>query len=225
MEIITEVIVGSRLHNLYNEKSDYDIRGIFMHPIQDLVSPFKKIKNTSWVEGDEDNTAYELREFCKMATQGNPTVLEILWSNQIRSDSPVAKEMRENRHKFLDSKRVFEAHKGYAHNQYNKMNLFEPDNRTPKFAVAYLRSLQQAKELLATGEFSPQVQGELRDFLLDVKYNFRDELVPELSKRFAEMQVELADVYAKHHDKFKPDIAWIEEFVFSAYITHYKDKE
>lgn len=225
MQIITEVVVGSRLHNLYNEKSDYDIRGIFMHPLKDLVSPFKKIKNTSWIEGDEDNTAYELREFCKMATQGNPTVLEILWSNQIRQDSATAKTLRDNRHKFLDSRRIFEAHKGYAHNQYTKMNLFAPDARTPKFSVAYLRSLEQAKQLLATGEFNPQVTGELREFLMDVKYNFRDELVPELSRRFAEMQVELADVFAKYHDQFKPDFDWIEEFVYYSYISNPQDKE
>lgn len=190
-----------------------------MHPLEDIVSPFKKIKNTSWIEGDEDNTAYELREFCKMATQGNPTILEILWSNQVREFTEVGQELQLNRQKFLDSTRIFEAHKGYSHNQYNKMNLFEPDARTPKFAVAYLRSLEQAKQLLQYGDFNPEVTGELREFLFDVKYNFRPELIGELSRRFAKAQVELADIYAKYHDQFKPDLAWIEDFVVRAYLN------
>jgi hypothetical protein len=42
-------------------------------------------------------------------------------------------------------------------------------------------------------------------------------LIPELSKKFAAMQVELADIHAKHHGKFKPDIPWIEDFILRAY--------
>ena len=216
MEVIHKVVVGSRLHNLFNENSDYDIRGIFIHPLYDILSPFKTVKNTQWIEGDEDNTAYELREFAKMATQGNPSVLEVLWSNQVRETSPLGQELVANRHKFLDSKRIFEAHKGYAHNQYNKMNLFEPDARTPKFAVAYVRSLQQAIELLATGEFSPQVVRN-HDFLMDVKYNFNSTHIEKLSKLFAELQVELADTFTKNHDKFQADLEWIETFIYKAY--------
>lgn len=219
MKKILEVVVGSRLHDLYNEESDYDYRGIFMHPVEDLISPFKKLKNTSWIEGDEDNTAYELRDFCKLATQGNPTILEILWSNQVRSNTPIGEELRKNREKFLDSKRIFEAHKGYAHNQYTKMNLFEPDARTPKFAIAYIRSLFQARQLLEFGTFEPQVTGVLKEFLMDVKYNFRPDLVEKLSAMFAESQTLLAATFFKNHDKFKPDIEWIEDFLNRAYLN------
>lgn len=215
-KILHEVVVGSRLHGLNNEKSDFDYRGIFVHPLRDVLSPFRKVKTTSWIEGDEDNTAYELRDFCKFAVQGNPTILEVFWSNMVVKTTDDAKELLENRHRFLDSTRIYEAHKGYAHNQYNKMNLFEPDARTPKFAVAYLRVLIQCKQLLETGTFSPQVL-EDKDFLLEVKYNFSDALIPALSKKFATLQVELADIYAKHHDKFKPDLEWIEDYVYSVY--------
>lgn len=218
MKTILSVVVGSRLHGLAKENSDYDIRGIFIHPLKDILSPFKKEKNTSWIEGDEDNTAYELRDFCKLATVGNATILEVLWSNMVRENSEIGKRLQKNRGKFLDSKRIFEAHKGYAHNQYNKMNLFEPDNRTPKFAVAYLRVLQQAKQLLVTGDFSPELL-EDKPFMLDVKFNFNQKHIPELSKRFAKLQVELADIYARHHDKFTPDFDWIENFILEAYET------
>lgn len=218
MKTILSVTVGSRLHGLHNEKSDWDIRGVFMHPLKDLISPFKNLKNTNWIEGDIDNTSYELASFCKFLTKGNATILEVLWSNMVKECDEIGKQLQDNRLKFLDSKYIFDAHKGYAHNQYNKMNLFEPDERTPKFAVAYMRSMEQARQLLATGDFSPQVV-RYKDFMLEVKHNFTPDLIPALSRHFAKAQVELADVYAKHHDKFKPDIDWIENFIYESYLS------
>lgn len=60
MKVLTKVLVGSRLHGLHTETSDYDYRGIHIHTLQEKVSPFKTLKNTTWIEGDEDNTSYEL---------------------------------------------------------------------------------------------------------------------------------------------------------------------
>jgi hypothetical protein len=219
MKTVLSVVVGSRLHKLNNENSDYDIRGIFMHSLKEILSPFKKQKNTSWVEGDEDNTAHELREFCKYATKGNATILEILWSNMVRENTPIGEELQANRQKFLDSHYIYDAHKGYAESQYRKMNLFTPDARTPKFAIAYLRVLEQGKQLIETGDFNPIVTKN-RDFLLDVKYNWRNELIPELSKRFTIAQFELAESLNKTGYKFKPDFDWIEDFILRSYETN-----
>ena len=218
MKTILKVVVGSRLHGLNKPDSDYDYRGVFMHPVEDILSPFKKIKNTSWIEGDVDNTAYELREFCKMATQGNPSVTEILYSNIVEEIDDIGKELVANRQKFLSSIRIFEAYKGYAHNQYNKMNLFEPDERTPKFAVAYIRSLWQGIGLLKTGEITNQVSEPLRSFLLEVKHDFKASLIPELGRKFSTLQVEIAEAYYTNQNKFQPDLAWIEDFVSRAYL-------
>jgi len=217
MKDILSVVVGSRLHGLHQDTSDTDIRGIFQEDIEELISPFRTPKTTHWTEGDEDNTSYELRHFCKMAVQGNPTILEILWSNQVVHTTPAGTYLQMWRHDFLDSHNIYEAHKGYAHNQYKKMNLFEPDARTPKFAVAYLRSLRQGIDLLLTGDFSPQVAEGDKEFLMEVKYSWNPGLIPVLSRKFAELQVEFADVYAQNHDRLKPDIGIIEEFLLGEY--------
>jgi predicted nucleotidyltransferase len=218
MQLITKVVVGSRLHGLNNETSDYDYRGIFMHPMKDVLSPFKTLKSTQWIEGQVDDTAYELREFCKFATKGNPTILEVFWSNMIIDDSSIMEDLRANRLKFLDSTAIYNAFRGYAHNQYTKMNLFDVDARTPKFAVAYIRTLQQGIELLDTGDFTPQVV-EDRDFLLDVKYNFNPSHIEPLSKKFVELQTLFSEAYVKNESKFKCDIEWIEDFIFQSYKT------
>jgi len=216
VENILQVVTGSKLHGLDNKYSDTDIRGIHMHSIKDILSPYRKIKNIQWIEGDVDNTSYELMEFCKMATQGNPNILEVLWSNQIIENSDAGLELQKNRHKFLDSKRIFDAHKGYAHNQYKKMNLFEPDKRTPKFCVAYIRTLQSGIGLLKKGDFSPQVTRN-KDFLLEIKYNFDKVDVGKLGKMFEKLQIEFAETYYKNENNFTPDIEWIENFIYNRY--------
>jgi predicted nucleotidyltransferase len=219
-KILGKFVVGSRLHNLHNETSDFDYRGVHISPLIDILSPYRKNKNTIWLEDRIDDTSYELIDFCKLATQGNPIILEILYSNQIKEITPEMEELRENRYKFLDSTRIFEAAKGYASNQYNKMNMFTPDKRTPKFAVAYLRTLWQTEQFLRTGELPVQIIGGMRDFLFEAKYyDFTKffEISPKLVELFTIYQVKLAEAYQQNHNKFTLDFEWIENFIVKTY--------
>ena len=220
MKVLTKVLVGSRLHGLDNPTSDYDYRGIHLHPLKDVLSPFKKLKNTDWIEGDEDNTSYELADFCKLATKGNATILEVFFSNRVVDTSPTAEELRRNWRRFFDTDHFVLASRGYAANQYNKMQLFEPDQRTPKFAVAYVRVLWQCAVFLETGTFHCQIdEPVIRDFLLRVKGTPAKEftpLVPELTEMFMRMQQRVTDAYSKC-EKVVPDYEWIEDFIYKAY--------
>lgn len=223
MKILTTVLTGSRLHGLSHEDSDYDWRGVHIHDLKDFLSPFKKLKNTTWIEGDEDNTSYELADFCKLATKGNATILEVFFSDQVKETSESAQTMRDNWTKFIDTNNLVMASKGYASNQYNKMHLFDPSQRAPKFAVAYLRVLWQCTMFLRDGIFYCQIEDEeLKNFMLEVKYNFSNELIPELTRRFTAMQQELDEQYDKctKEDRIiKPDIEWIEDFIYETYTT------
>lgn len=222
MEIITKVLVGSRLHGLNTPESDYDYRGIHIHDLKEVLSPFKTIKNTSWIEGDVDNTSYELADFCKQATSGNATVLEVFFSNEIIETSPIADELRANWRKFIDTDKVVMASRGYASNQLNKMQLFDDigvkdQKRTSKFAIAYCRVLWQCAELLRTGEFPCQITDpDLRQFLLMIKAEWKDEYIPECTERFAALQANVTEEW-KTATKMKPDIEWIEDFIYRSY--------
>lgn len=217
VRVLTKVLVGSRLHGLETEKSDFDYRGVHINDLKDVLSPFKKPKNTSWIEGDEDNTSYELADFCKLATQGNATILEVFFSDKVYESDFITDVMRENWRKFIDTDKFVMASRGYAHNQFNKMNLFEPDNRTPKFAVAYLRVMWQCEQFLLTGKFPCQITNpELHDYMMKVKHNWEDSDIPKLQEYFYQLQGKVTEAYAKA-EKMKPDIAWIEDFVFWAY--------
>lgn len=222
IKVLTKVVVGSRLHGLETPTSDWDYRGIHINDLKTVLSPFKKTKNTTWIEGDEDNTSYELADFCKNATQGNATILEVFFSNQIKETSDIAEELRSNWRKFIDTDRFVMASRGYAHNQYNKMELFEDvgvrDNRrTAKFAVAYCRVLWQCAEFLRTGEFKCQIEEPLRSFLLDVKNNFSNDHIPALTEKFMELQAAVTKEW-KTAEKMKPDVEWIEDFIHRNYL-------
>lgn len=222
MQLITKVLVGSRLHGLHNDKSDYDYRGIHIHALKDVLSPFKTLKTTSWIEGDIDNTSYELADFCKQATHGNATILEVFFSNEIVETSPVADELRANWFKFMDTDRFVMASRGYASNQYNKMELFEDvgvrdNHRTAKFAIAYCRVLWQRAEYLRTGEFKCQIEEPLKSFLLEVKSGFSNAQIPQLTELFMSLQADITKAW-KDAPKTKPDVTWIEDFIYRSYV-------
>jgi len=220
--ILAKVVVGSRLHGLHNENSDYDYRGIHMHTVKEFISPFQTLKNTTWIEGDEDNTSYELTDFCKSAVHGNATILEVFFSDQIIETSPTHQEMKDNWQKFMDTDKFVLASKGYAQNQLNKMQLFEDDGvngqrRTGKFVVAFMRVIWQAITFLKTGKFECVIpEGEMRDFMLMVKKDWKKEDTPHAMQWFSRLQAELSEEWGKA-PKMTPDIPWIEAFLERAY--------
>lgn len=229
-KILTKVVVGSRLHGTHTEKSDYDYRGIHIQPLKDVLSPFKTLKNTSWIEGDQDNTSYELADFCKQATHGNATILEVFFSDQIIETSEVAEKMRANWQKFFDTHKFVMASRGYAHNQWNKFYNFESagvngQERTAKFAIAFLRVMWQCEQFLLTGSFICDLRSsDIYDLIMKVKPLSVAEITPYLPEIVAamsdlNMRVSVAESKTKFGD-MKPDIEWIEEFIYEAYSNN-----
>ena len=227
MEILTKVVVGSRLHGLNTPESDWDYRGIHISPLKDILSPFKKQKTTDWIEGDIDNTSYELAEFCKLATKGNATILEVFFSDQIIDTCPEIDEMRKNWKKFMNTKQFVDASRGYAHNQWNKFYNFEDvgilgQNRTAKFAIAFLRVMWQCEQFLLTGEFPCNLEKcEFVDLLKTIKPLLVEQIQPHLPEIVSTMskmndRVAIATANSKFMD-MKPDLEWIEEFIYRVY--------
>lgn len=228
--VLTKVVVGSRLHGLETPTSDWDYRGIHISPLQDVLSPFRKQKNTVWIEGDEDNTSYELNDFCMSATKGNATILEVFFSDQIIETNPIIDVMRENWKKFMDTHHFINASRGYAHNQWNKFYNFETagvngQERTAKFAVAFLRVMWQCEQFLLTGEFKCNLKEcDMYPLLKKIKPMTRDEIqkvLPEIVEAMSlmDMRVAKAEGDAKKEIlAMKPDLKWIEEFIYSAYV-------
>jgi len=234
VKILAKVVVGSRLHGLHTEKSDWDYRGIHIHSLKDVISPYKTLKNTTWIEGDEDNTSYELADFCKQATHGNATILEVFFSDNIISTSEVHTELRENWRKFIDTEKFVAASKGYARNQWNKFYNFEDvggngQHRTAKFAVAFLRVMWQCEQFLLTGEFKCNLEeSDLYELLREIKPMSLEEIRPltaDVVSKMEEMMMRVDKAYAtSEYRDMKPDIEWIENFVERAYTQDLREE-
>lgn len=147
-----KVMVGSRAHGLHTESSDYDYRGVFLVPTSEILRLGGTPKQNAWLEGEIDDTQWELGKFLVLATKCNPTILEVFKSPVIDA-SETGRELLTLFPDIWNSKDVLNAFRGYGLNQRKKF-LDDKDGRGGKFAVAYLRSLYIGWQLLSTGDFS-----------------------------------------------------------------------
>lgn len=114
---------GSRVYGTDWEGSDWDYRGIAIAPLDyylGLGHVFEQTtdKNICALFGAKEGSdiqIYDIRKFCKLALDGNPSILEILFTPKkfwIHS-SPWFSRLYENRHLFL-SRRVKGRFSGYS---------------------------------------------------------------------------------------------------------------
>lgn len=162
--IILKVLVGSHAYGLANEQSDYDYRAVYVLPTSKVLSLNYKYKGSDWVEGDEDNTAYEIGHFLKLAVNCNPSILEV-FKAPVEYANEDGVRLRALFPYVWSPQRAFDAFVGYGLNQRKKM-LNRKDNRPVKYAVAYLRTLYNLVNLLTKKTFSleidnPKVKGAL----------------------------------------------------------------
>lgn len=168
-QTLLKVVVGSRAHGLNREDSDWDYRAIYVEPTAKILSLGYKYSGTSWDEGDEDNTAYEIGHFLNLATKANPSVLEILRSDSVMETTPWGKELQDLFPKLFNPTSAFNAFVGYSSAQRRKL-LDNKDGRGPKFALAYYRTIINLEKLLQTGTFDLRVTDqEDREVLIDIR--------------------------------------------------------
>lgn len=150
MRTILKVLVGSRAHRLHTKDSDYDYRGVFVTPTTEILQLGGHKQQTSWIEGKTDDTSWEIGKFLMMATKCNPTVLEIFLAEKQPYETTAKGEKLQRLFKHVwNAKDVRNAFIGYGLNQRKKF-LNNNENRRNKYAVAYVRTLYQAWELLST---------------------------------------------------------------------------
>lgn len=171
MKQILKVIVGSQAHGLATPESDYDYRGVFVVPTIEILKLGGHTEHTSWIEGKDDDTSWEIGHFLFLATKCNPTILETFLAPAIWNDNATGtllgnsdakkqllygEELRKLFPYIWNSNDVKNAFIGYGLNQRKKF-LDNKDGKPNKFAAAYLRSLYNAYELLTTGTFTVKI--------------------------------------------------------------------
>lgn len=134
--LIYVTLGGSQSYGLNNELSDVDVKGICVTPRKvenDLFLNFEQAENSQFIEEKLthlknpknpkfESTIYSLRKFFILASNVNPNIIEMLWTD--KSDhyvcEPLMEKLLMNRNKFLSSKAKF-TFSGYAHAQLAKI--------------------------------------------------------------------------------------------------------
>lgn len=158
------VLVGSKAHGLDTALSDEDYRSVFLQPTSDLLKIGGGHIKSTWVEGQEnertqrvDDTGWEVGHFLFLATKSNPSILECFLA-PVETATEDGLRVRELFPHVWSGYAVRDAFIGYGLNQRKKLlDDREPELRQAKYAVAYLRTLFQAKELLESGTFTIRV--------------------------------------------------------------------
>lgn len=215
---LLKVIVGSQAHKLATPTSDFDYRGVFVVPTQEILKiGGDNIKHTSWIEGNDDDTSWEIGKFLLIATKCNPTVLETFlaprapritrdytirdeWGPQIQALFPHMWNSADVKNAFI----------GYGLNQRKKF-FEDKDKRAPKYACAYLRVLYNAWELLSKGTFSVDMSNtEIYDSLKNFKSG--NYTRGEVIDRTYYWETQVLSAYKQNPDK-KTNLEPVNEFL------------
>ena len=117
--VIFRGVVGSRAYGTNTPDSDTDIRGIFVVPSIEyayLSQPPNQVSDKR-----NDRTYYSLRRFCELASNANPTAIEMLYLPEdcILTSSLAYSILRNKRRMFLTGK-IIDSYIGYAMSQIKK---------------------------------------------------------------------------------------------------------
>lgn len=239
---ILRVQVGSGLHGTnVLEQDDRDEMGVCIEPPSCVIGleKFEQYQDRRHADGsrigdgersgpgDLDLVIYSLRKWSKLAADGNPTVLLLLFAppqewvvcNSAGMDLQQAKDL------FL-SKQCGERFLGYLHAQKERMlGLRSPHTNRPelievygfdtKFAYHAVRLGLQGVELLSTGHITLPIPGDDRQWLRDLrvgKYTKEEAL-----DRVDDLQDELRRLMLKVDLPDRPDYDKLNAFLTSTY--------
>jgi hypothetical protein len=118
-QIIFECLTGSRAYGLSNPESDFDYRGLFVSPVQEVDSLFSIPEEIG--DDKQDIKFYEIKKFFLLASQCNPNIVELLFAppETVKIMTPIMEEIIANRSLFI-STRAEVTFSGYAYAQIEK---------------------------------------------------------------------------------------------------------
>lgn len=210
--VIYRCVVGSRAFGLDDEKSDTDLRGIYLPPA-DLHWSMYGVPEQ--IENKENEECYwELQKFLMLALKANPNILECLHTPLIEYKNSIADELLSIKNVFL-SKLVYQTYNGYVMSQFKKL---EQDLRSTgeirwKHAMHLIRLLLQGIDILKTGELVVKIEAN-RDKLLSIK---RGELMWESVNDWRLMlHKEFETAFAETKMPERPDYEKVNRFLLKA---------
>jgi len=211
-KLIFETVHGSRAYGLAREGSDTDIKGIIVGPMDWYFAPEPGPEQIN-VRGD-DHVRFELRKFFRLAIAGNPTLLELLWTDPQHhlSVTPAGQRLLDARSAFL-SKRVARSFAGYAMSQLKRIRthrrwLLHPPSAAPQradFGLPEFRPI--SRDQLGAAESVIERAGSAIDgSSIGIDSNFLELLAAERRYTTARNQWKQYQSWRKHRNPARAEL-------------------
>jgi predicted nucleotidyltransferase len=237
-------LVGSTVHGLVlSGTDDRDEMGVCVEPRRYVVG-FGKFEH--WVyrsaaeregnqgarsqAGDLDLTIYSLRKWARLALQGNPTVLLLLYlpSDALVIRTNVGEELQKLASAFA-SRHAGKRFLGYLEAQrqrlvgergqrdVNRVELVEKFGYDTKYAMHMLRLGHQGVEFLETGRLTLPMRGPVRDHLMAVRQGHSN--LADVLAECTELELRLSALLESSPLPLEPDLKTVECFVMDTYAA------
>jgi hypothetical protein len=237
--------VGSGLHGVtISGHDDRDEMGVCIEPPQYVIgnSKFEQYQFRTQPEGvrsgagDLDLVVYSLRKWCRLAAQGNPTILLLLFlpPHEIVQNSWVGEQLQDRRDRFL-SRGVAYRFAGYLRSQREQMlgirgkkhtnrpELVDVHGFDTKFAYHMVRLGIQGVELLTTGRITLPIPEPDRTWLLDLRLGKYSKEVA--LARATELEETLLTLGESADLPERPDHAAIDRWLTNTYLQWWEERD
>ena len=216
--LIFATISGAHLYGFPSENSDYDLRGVHVLPLEDIVGlnvGRETIQTEELHDGLElDMVTHDAKKFFALMLKKNGYVLEQLYSPLIIKTSPEHSELKEIGKKCI-TKHHAHHYFGFAKTEWK---LFEKENPHRVKPLLYIfRVLLTGINLMQTGAIEANLVNLNNKFkidflpeLIDIKINGKEkEILPDTDLKFYKTAYEsLVDELEKAKEKtFLPETA------------------
>lgn len=236
-------IAGSVSYGISTESSDVDLVGICMPPVSyifpslsghingfDSLPVFEEFQQHHIQDGDKvyDVKVYSLIRYFYLATQGNPNIIDTLFTprEHIRYSTPIFERLRENRKLFL-SKACYPKFKGYAYAELKNITNLKTGKRReiveklgydPKNASHIFRLLGEIEQILNTGDLDLYGQKEECKYIRAGNYT-----LDQIKERFATREKVIEEAFNKSTLPQSPDVSQIRNLLMDIISTHYNN--
>ena len=165
---------GSMAYSLSTETSDIDVRGVFFPNMESLLGTkkyndhFEASKDDPFIFRDistDDAVFHTVAKFANLIQRGNPTALEILFSDTFIYESEQWEKLSSLLRPFINARGVFSSYHGYLSNQKNRYSA----SCDAKAYSHCLRLSYHGINLLSTGNLQVALAGEQRDLCMRIK--------------------------------------------------------
>lgn len=235
MELVVKTILlvrsGSRAYGVEDSTSDYDTTGVCIEDLSKRLSianaPFEQYHRT-----EDDGVVYSLEKFCKLATKGNPNIVEVLFS-PVLEYTKEGNALLELRDAFW-SKKAGAAFLGYMQAQkerlqglrgqkdVNRKGLVEKYGYDTKYAYHIIRLGLIGREYLQSGYIQLPMSEMHRRNLRAIRAG--EWKLGEVIAEAEELERQLKMVIEFGAAPREPDISKIEGFIADAYLSHWSEK-